>query len=79
MKLKYLLIESVRGFKSAKLSTFASIITIMLSLILIAIYFMLSVNSNKMIKSIKAKVEMEVFLDDDILLMQGAGSIGTMA
>ena len=38
----------------------------MLSLILIAIYFTLSINSNKMIESIKEKVEIEVFLDDDI-------------
>ncbi|MFC2093891.1 cell division protein FtsX, partial [Bacteroidota bacterium] len=38
----------------------------MLSLILIAIYFTLSINSNKMVESIKEKVEIEVFLDDDI-------------
>jgi cell division transport system permease protein len=64
LKFNYLLKESFRGFNSAKLSTLASIFTISLSLILIAIYFILSVNSNKIIKSIKDKVEIEIFLDD---------------
>lgn len=66
MKLIYLYKEALRGFSNAKLSTIASIITIMLSLILIAIYFLFTVNSNKIIKNIKDKVELEVFLADDI-------------
>lgn len=66
MKFRYLLIEALRGFNSAKLSTIASVITITLSLILIALYFTLSINSNKLIKSIKDKVEVEVFLDDNL-------------
>lgn len=66
MKFRYLLKESLRGFNSAKLSTIASVITIALSLILIAVYFTLSVNSNKLIKSIKDKVEIEVFIEDNL-------------
>jgi len=66
LKFRYLLKESLRGFNSAKLSTVASVITITLSLILIAVYFTLSFNSNKLIKSIKDKVEIEVFLDDNL-------------
>ena len=66
MKFRYLLKESLRGFNSAKLSTIASVITITLSLILIALYFTLSFNSNKLIKSIKDKVEIEVFIDDNL-------------
>jgi cell division transport system permease protein len=66
MKFKFIIRESFRGFKNAKLSTFASIFTICLALILIAIYFSLSLNSNKLIKTIKEKVELEIFLDDDI-------------
>lgn len=66
MKFRYLLKESLRGFNSAKLSTVASVITISLSLILIALYFTLSFNSNKLIKSIKDKVEIEVFIDDNL-------------
>jgi len=66
LKFRYLLKESFRGFNSAKLSTIASVTTITLSLILIAIYYTLSFNSNKLIKSIKDRVEIEVFLDDNI-------------
>lgn len=66
MKFRYLLKESLRGFNSAKLSTAASVITITLSLILIALYYTLSFNSNKLIKSIKDKVEIEVFIDDNL-------------
>lgn len=66
MKIGYLYKEAIRGFSNAKLSTFASIITITLSLILIAIYFLFTVNSNRIIKNIKDKVEIEVFLTDDV-------------
>lgn len=66
MKFSYLLKESLRGFNSAKLSTTASVITITLSLILIAIYYTLSFNSNKLIKSIKDRVEIEVFIEDNL-------------
>lgn len=66
MKFRYLLKESLRGFNSAKLSTVASVITITLSLILLALYFTLSFNSNKLIKSIRDKVEIEVFIDDNL-------------
>jgi cell division transport system permease protein len=66
LKFRYLLKESLRGFNSAKLSTVASVITITLSLILIAIYFTLSFNSSKLIKSIRDKVEIEVFLDENL-------------
>lgn len=66
MKLLYLYKESIRGFSSAKLSTFASIITIMLSIILISIYFLFTINSSRIIKNIKEKVELEIFLDDEI-------------
>ena len=66
MKINFLFKESLRGLNTAKLSTLASVITITLSLILIAIYYIVSVNSNKLIKSVKDKVEIEVFLDDSI-------------
>jgi len=53
LKIGYLYKEAIRGFSNAKLSTFASVITITLSLILIAIYFLFTVNSNRIIKNIK--------------------------
>jgi cell division transport system permease protein len=66
LKLLYLFKESLRGFRSAKASTIASIITITLSLIMIALYYTVSTNSKNIIQSVKDRVELEVFLQDDI-------------
>lgn len=66
MKIGYIIKETLRGFNTAKFSTIASIFTITLSLILVSIYLTLSVNSNKLLKSIKDKVEIEVFLEDNV-------------
>ncbi len=68
LKVKYIFKEALRGFNTAKFSTIASVFTITLSLILIAIYLTLSINSGKLLKSIKDKVEIEVFLEDNISL-----------
>ncbi len=68
LKIRYILKEAFRGFNSAKFSTVASVFTITLSLILIAIYLTLSINSGILLKSIKDKVEIEVFLEDNISL-----------
>lgn len=62
----YLIKEAFRGFKHAKISSFASVITVAISLILFSVYFSFTINSNKIIKSIKDKVEIEVFFRDDI-------------
>lgn len=64
MKYNYLIKESLRGFNSAKLSTLASVSTIALSLIIIGIYFFISLNSSSYTKKIKDKVELEAFLQD---------------
>ncbi|MBX7045374.1 MAG: ABC transporter permease [Ignavibacteria bacterium] len=64
MKYNYLIKESLRGFNSAKLSTLASVSTIALSLIIIGIYFFISVNSSSYTRKIKDKVELEIFLQD---------------
>ncbi len=66
MKIVYLFKEALRGFSSAKLSTIASIITIMLSLVLMAVYFLFTINSNKLVKNLRDKVEIEAFLNDGI-------------
>ncbi len=66
MKLVYLFKEALRGFSSAKLSTIASVITIMLSLVLMAVYFLFTINSNKLVKNLRDKVEIEAFLNDGI-------------
>jgi len=64
LKYNYLIKESLRGFNSAKLSTLASVSTIALSLIIIGIYFFISLNSSSYTRKIKDKVELEAFLQD---------------
>jgi len=66
LKIRYIYKEAIRGFSTAKISTLASMLTIAISLILMSIYFLFTLNSNKLIKSIKDKVEIEVFLTDDV-------------
>lgn len=66
MKIKYLITEAFRGLRTAKISTITTVFTITLSLVLIIIFVTLSINSNKLIKSVKDKVEIEVFLTDNI-------------
>lgn len=66
MKIKYLITESFRGLRTARISTITTIFTITLSLVLIIIFLTLSINSGKLIKSVKDKVEIEVFLTEDI-------------
>ncbi|MGB9696621.1 MAG: cell division protein FtsX [Ignavibacteria bacterium] len=66
MKIRYIIKETFRGFGTAKFSTFASVLTIAISLSLITIFTILYLTSNKLIKSIKEKVEIEVFLNDNI-------------
>jgi cell division transport system permease protein len=69
-KFVYLLKESFRGFKTAKLSTFASILTITLSLLLLAVYYTLFDSSTRLVKNLKDRVELEVFLIDDLTSAQ---------
>ncbi|MCX7832742.1 MAG: ABC transporter permease [Ignavibacteria bacterium] len=66
IKINYLTKEAFRGLNKAKLSTSTAVFTITLSLILISIFISLSLYSNRLIKAIKDKVEIEVFLADDI-------------
>ncbi|HEX2787897.1 MAG TPA: permease-like cell division protein FtsX [Ignavibacteria bacterium] len=64
MNFKFIFRESIRGFNNAKLSTFASILTITISLVLITLYYVISIRSNETIKALKNRVELEVFLVD---------------
>ncbi|MBM4159177.1 MAG: FtsX-like permease family protein [Ignavibacteria bacterium] len=68
MNIKSSIIEAYRSSALSKAATLSSILTISLSLILIAIYMTISVNTNKIIKNLKDKIEIEIFLDDNIKL-----------
>jgi cell division transport system permease protein len=70
LKFFYLIKESLRGFKTAKLSAIASIITITISLLLLVVYYTLFDSSTRFIRDIKERVELEVFLNDEITTRQ---------
>jgi cell division transport system permease protein len=66
MSLSYTLRESISGFKRTKLSTFVSIITISISLLLLGVFAVITINTSRFIDTLRDKVEMEAFLQEPI-------------
>ena len=66
MQLSYILKEGFSGFKRAKLSMFAAVFTICVSLLLLSFFAILFLNVNSLVKSLREKVEMEAFLNEQI-------------
>lgn len=64
MQVLYIVREGFSGFKRAKLSMFAAIATICISLILLGSFSILVLNANSVVESLREKVEMEAFLAD---------------
>jgi cell division transport system permease protein len=64
MQLVYIFREGFSGFRRAKLSTFAAIMTICASLLLLGSFSILVLNANSVVESLREKVEMEAFLQD---------------
>lgn len=66
MKLRYAIKEAISGFKKSRLSSFASIFVLFISLFSIGVFITAGYNFNRLIKSIKEKIEIEVFIKDGI-------------
>ncbi|MGD0338498.1 MAG: permease-like cell division protein FtsX [Bacteroidota bacterium] len=66
MSTAYILREGFSGFQRAKLSMTISIITICIALILLAIFAIVTSNANRLIDSIRNRVELEVFLEEPV-------------
>ncbi len=66
MQIRYLIKEGFSGFKRAKLSMFAAIFTISVSLLLLSFFTILLVNANSVVQALREKVEMEAFLSDQL-------------
>lgn len=66
MQAGYILREGFSGFKRAKLSMFAAIMTIAISLLLLSSFTILLLNANAVVTSLRDKVEMEAFLTDSL-------------
>ena len=66
MSLSYTLRESISGFKRTKLSTFISIVTISISLLLLGVFAVITINTTRFIDALRNKVEMEAFLQEPL-------------
>jgi cell division transport system permease protein len=66
MSLAYILKESVSGFTRAKLSTFVSVVTVGISLLLLGVFAVLTINISRVIDTLRGKVEMETFLQEPV-------------
>ena len=66
MQLRYVLKEGFSGFKRAKLSMFAAISTICVSLLLLSFFAILFFNANSIVESLREKMEMEAFLNEQL-------------
>lgn len=66
MNISYTLREGFSGFKRAKLSTFVSILTISISLILLGLFAIITKNATRVVDSIRSKVELEAFLEEPL-------------
>ncbi len=66
MSFSYTVQESFSGFTRTKLSATISIITISISLVLLGIFAVITINTARFIELLRAKVEMEVFLQEPV-------------
>lgn len=66
MSMLYAVKEGLSGFRRAKLAALGSIVTIMLSLLLLGVFYVISTNTSRMVERIREKVEMEAFLSEPI-------------
>lgn len=66
MQLRYVIREGFSGFKRAKLSMFAAVFTICVSLLLLSFFTILFLNANSIVESLREKVEMEAFLNEQL-------------
>jgi cell division transport system permease protein len=63
VNLIYVLKEGFSGFRRAKLAAAGSILTIMISLLLLGMFYVAARNTARLVESIREKVEMEAFLE----------------
>ncbi len=66
MSMLYAVREGFSGFRRAKLAAVGSIITIMLSLLLLGMFYVISTNASRVVERIRERVEMEAFLNEPL-------------
>lgn len=60
----YAIVAGVKGLRRAKFSTFVSISTIFLSLVLIGVFVIIILNANRLVNQIQSRLELEIFVDN---------------
>jgi len=66
MKLAHSLKEAMDGFRRARMASLISIFTIAFLLILIAIFGILSININRLISTLHAQIDIQVFISNTL-------------
>ncbi|MCS6988053.1 MAG: permease-like cell division protein FtsX [Chloroherpetonaceae bacterium] len=66
MNLRYILSESVSGFRRAKLASAISVATIGVSLVLFGAFATLALNASRVLSEIRSRVEVEFFLSESL-------------
>src|SRR5260221_4451976 len=58
--------EGFSGLRRAKLAAIGSVMTIAVALLLLGIFYVVSANTSRLVRSIREKVEMEAFLNEPV-------------
>jgi len=66
MNLVYIFREGLAGFRRAKLAAVGSVLTITTALLLLGLFYIVSTNTSRIVDSIRAKVQMETFLEEPV-------------
>lgn len=70
MSLGYTVRESLSGFRRTKLSSAISIATVSISLLLLGIFAVISINTTRFVEALRDRLEMEAFLREPVTLEQ---------
>ncbi|MBP1648419.1 MAG: hypothetical protein H6Q30_1864 [Bacteroidetes bacterium] len=70
MSLGYTIQESLSGFRRTKLSSAISIATVSISLLLLGIFAVISINTTRFVEALRDRLEMEAFLREPVTLEQ---------
>ena len=66
MSLSYTLRESFSGFRRARLSMGFAVVTLWIALVLLGLFAIVSFNTQKLVQSLRDRVEMEAFLREPV-------------
>jgi cell division transport system permease protein len=70
LSVAYILKEGFSGFRRTKISTFITVFTITLSLLVLSVFSIIFDNTNRIVHHIKNRIEIEAFLNDSLNFVQ---------